>query len=94
MIQRTLIRTKVYEKSLSDLPRDANIQDIENQVAADPLYWPVIPGTGGLRKARFQAGSHGKRGGGRLIYVYVTVQETLYFLKAYRKNEQLDFKSF
>ena len=33
----------------------------------------VIPGTGGVRKLRWAAKGKGKRGGARIIYVYVDV---------------------
>ena len=63
---------------------------MENQIAVDPLTWPVIRGTGGIRKARFSRDAVGKRGGGRVCYLYLTVHETIYFLLAYAKKEKDD----
>jgi mRNA-degrading endonuclease RelE of RelBE toxin-antitoxin system len=65
-------------------------EKMENEIALDPLAWPLIRGTGGVRKARFSRGNRGKSGGGRVCYLYVQVMETIYMLKAYGKNEQED----
>ena len=45
-------------------------------------------GTSGARKMRIQMNGHGKRGGGRVIYVDIFEKEKLYFLFAYPKNVQ------
>ena len=36
----------------------------------DPLAHPVIPGSGGARKARMPAKGRGKRGGYRVVYYF------------------------
>jgi len=41
---------------------------MEANIAADPSAYPVIPGTGGFRKARWSRGSSGKSGGVRAIF--------------------------
>ena len=50
----------------------------------------MIEGTSGARKMRIQMNGHGKRGGGRVIYVDIFEKEKLYFLFAYPKNVQTD----
>ncbi|EKD65482.1 MAG: hypothetical protein ACD_50C00077G0003 [uncultured bacterium] len=82
--------TKIYEKNISKLLTGQRRYEMENQIAIDPLNWPVIRETGGVRKARFSRDSIGKRGGGRVCYLYLTVYETIYFLLAYAKNEKDD----
>ena len=88
----TIKTTKAYEKSIEKFltERERERHDMENQIAIDPLNWPVIRGTGGIRKARFSRDAIGKRGGGRVCYLYLTVHETIYFLSAYSKNEKED----
>lgn len=49
-----------------------------------------IQGTGGLRKIRILLDQHGKRGGGRVIYVDIELKETIYFINVYAKNEKDD----
>jgi hypothetical protein len=50
----------------------------------------VIPGAGGARKLRWAAKGKGKRGGARIIYVYVVVAARIYLLRCYAKNVRTD----
>lgn len=63
--------TKIYEKEISKLLSSKEREDMEDEIASDPLAWSVIAGTGGVRKARFSRGDMGKRGGGRACYLYL-----------------------
>jgi hypothetical protein len=62
----------------------------ELEIAADPLAWPVIPGLGGVRKARAARGGRGKSGGARVLYYVVVRRGTIYLLYAYAKSVQED----
>ena len=53
----------------------------------------VIPGAGGARKLRWPAKGKGKRGGARIIYLYVVVAERIYLLRCYAKNVKTDLTS-
>jgi hypothetical protein len=68
-------------------------------IAADPEAHPIVPGTGGVRKARWTRHSKGKSGGVRVIYYYWRVIEEItskvldpevYLLSIYAKNDQSD----
>ena len=68
-------------------------------IAADPEAHPIVPGTGGVRKARWARQGKGKSGGVRVIYYYwrtikdVTMQvldPEVYLLSIYAKNDQSD----
>lgn len=90
-IMKTIIKTtKTYEKGISRLLSRKEQEKMENSIVEDPIFWPVIRGTGGVRKARFAIGSKGKRSGGRVCYLYLQVHEVVYMLLAYAKNEQED----
>jgi hypothetical protein len=50
----------------------------------------AIPGAGGARKLRWAAKGKGKRGGARIVYLYVAVAERIYLLRCYAKNVRTD----
>lgn len=50
----------------------------------------IIKGSGGLRKLRWAAKSHGKSGGVRVIYYWFLEEESILLLFAYAKNERDD----
>jgi len=55
-----------------------------------PDLGAVIPGSGGLRKARWAIQGRGKRGGVRVIYYWLVVQNKILMLFMYAKNDQDD----
>lgn len=69
---------------------DDSLIDLEKVLLENPQVGDVIEGTGGARKMRIQLSGHGKRGGGRVIYLDVFEREDLYLLFAYPKNVQDD----
>jgi len=52
---------------------------MEANIAADPLAYPIIRGTGGFRKARWSRGASGKSGGVRAIFYYFVQGDTVFF---------------
>ena len=50
----------------------------------------VIPGSGGVRKLRWAAKGKGKRGGARIIYLYVVIAARIYLIRCYAKNLKAD----
>ena len=58
-----------------------------------PLVGDVIQGTGGLRKVRWSANGKGKRGGVRIIYLYLVEKSHIHFLTVYAKNEISDLSA-
>ncbi len=67
---------------------DDDLYKLEEVLLENPLIGDVIEATGGARKLRIQLSGHGKRGGGRVIYVDIFEKEHLYLLFAYPKNMQ------
>lgn len=59
-------------------------------LAGRPDAGKVIPGSGGLRKVRWAARGHGKRGGARVIYFWWTADDKILLLDIYAKGEQED----
>ena len=46
----------------------------------------MIPGACGARKLRWAAKGKGKRGGARIIYLYLVIGARIYLLRCYSKN--------
>lgn len=80
--------TTFYEKSIAKLIDAEERLILEESILDKPKDHPVIPGTGGIRKARFPSHNKGKRGGSRLCYFYFEIHHTVYFLKAYAKEDK------
>jgi hypothetical protein len=74
---------------LSREDRDAVVTNI----ALDPDGGDLIPGTGGLRKRRIPLAGRGKRGGARVITLYVGEDFPVYAVFLYAKNERADLSS-
>jgi hypothetical protein len=85
-----IVPTRGYLRHAAKLFSEAERQAMEDAVAADPEHWPVIAGTGGLRKARVSRPGMGKRGGARTIYFYWAGETLLLLLHVYAKNVQED----
>jgi hypothetical protein len=48
----------------------------------------IIPGSGGLRKLRWAAKGHGKRGGARVIYFWWMADDKILLLDVYAKGRR------
>ena len=53
---------------------------------------PIIPRTGGARKARMYAKGHGKRGGYRVVYYFV-LENTVWLITIYDKVQKENLTS-
>ena len=85
--QMEIIRTCMYKRKASKLLSEAETITAENEIAYSPEKWPVISGTGGIRKARAARGASGKSGGVRIMYYWLS-EEAVYLLDIYAKNEK------
>jgi mRNA-degrading endonuclease RelE of RelBE toxin-antitoxin system len=56
-------------------------------LAARPDAGKVTPGSGGLRKLRWSAKCHGKRGGARVIYFWWIANDKILLLDIYAKGK-------
>ncbi len=88
-----IVATRVYLRRVAKLLTADERQVAEEEIAQDPLRWPMIRGTGGLRKARVARGSAGKSGGARIIYYYWTTEGAIYLLTIYAKSAQSDLSA-
>lgn len=86
-----IVRTRIYERALRKLgAMAAEIDALEQAIAARPEAGDVIPGLPGVRKIRFAMAGRGKRGGGRAIYYVVWNDEAVFMLTAYARTAKND----
>jgi hypothetical protein len=83
--------TSRYEREVRRLLTEREQAALQLAIAADPEAHPVVPGTGGVRKARWTRQGKGKSGGVRVIYYYWRmVDPEVYLLSMYAKSDQSD----
>lgn len=83
-----VFHTSRYLRHAERLPTAEERAAAEAEIVAAPEAWPVIPGSGGARKARARRGSRGRSGGVRVIYFYRTHAGEIYFIMIYAKSAQ------
>jgi len=84
------VETPIFTSQLKQLLPDKEYRGLQLALVLRPEQGAVIPGGGGLRKLRWRQRRTGKRGGLRVIYYWVTAEETIYMLFLYRKPRQSD----
>jgi mRNA-degrading endonuclease RelE of RelBE toxin-antitoxin system len=82
--------TSVFTRQVCELLDDESYRLLQLRLVADPAAGKLIPGTGGLRKVRWQAAGRGKRGGVRVIYYWAPQPEVILMLLVYDKSERDD----
>lgn len=86
---RTFIQTTEFVKNWERLGlNDDDLRRLELEILKNPKVGPVIQGTGKLRKMRFSFENRGKSGSARVCYVDFLIQETVYLITVYPKNEK------
>ena len=72
------------------LDEEEDLPALEGAITGQPNLGDVIPGAEGLRKMRWAIKGSGKRGGARLIYMYIPEIFIVYVFLAYKKSEMDD----
>ena len=86
----------IYEDGFFDdweelgLDEEEDLPALECAITGQPNLGDVIPGAEGLRKLRWAIKGSGKRGGARLIYMYIPEIFIVYVFLAYKKSEMDD----
>lgn len=83
-----IIETPIFTRRIQAILADDEYRLLQAQLVQKPDAGKIIPGSGGLRKLRWSAGGHGKRGGIRVVYYWFVSPEVVLMLFAYPKNEQ------
>lgn len=82
------IETPLFTRLIQDYLDDAEYSALQWSLAVHPETGDVVPGSGGVRKLRWQAKGLGKRGGLRVIYYWRNQAGEIWLLTVYSKNKQ------
>lgn len=85
-----LVSANIYERRVKAILAPIEQTAVENDIVNNPKNFPVIPGTGGIRKAKAVRGNRGKSGGARVIFYFWQMEDTIFLLAAYAKSEKED----
>lgn len=86
----TVLQLPKFKAEATELIGTEGIEALADYVAGQPDAGDVIPGACGARKLRWAAKGKGKRGGARIIYVYVVIAARVYLIRCYAKNVKTD----
>ena len=84
------VETPVFTAAVQRHLDDDEYRRLQVALMLRPEQGPVIRGSGGLRKVRWAKAGGGKRGGLRVIYYWLPVDQVFYMLYAFSKTEQGD----
>ena len=85
-----IVETRVFTRRIDDLLSPEEYRLLQLALVTRPDAGKIIRGTGGLRKLRWAVSGRGKRGGARIIYLYVVIAARIYLLRCYAKNVRTD----
>ena len=82
-----IFETPIFTKKINTLLSDEEYRALQNVLVERPDSGTIIQDSGGIRKIRWAASGHGKRGGARVIYYWANHHNQIFMLYAYAKNE-------
>jgi len=85
---RTVAETPEFQKQAAAIWSEDERLAFILWLAAHPDAGDVVPGSGGVRKIRWQRAGMGKRGGVRVVYCHFVKQELVLLLAIYTKSER------
>src|SRR3974377_552195 len=87
---QTVAETKAFAEAIDTLLSEEERNVVMTDIARTPDGGDLIPGAGGLRKRRIPLPGRGKRGGARVITLYLGVEFPVYAVFVFAKNERSD----
>jgi RelE toxin of RelE / RelB toxin-antitoxin system len=86
----TVLQLPKFKAEATELIGTDGIEAVAVYLVDHPDAGYVIPGSGGARKLRWAAKGKWKRGGARIIYLYIVIAARIYLMRCYAKNVQTD----
>lgn len=88
-MEREFVETHEFRKRWKALGLDDDdLGALQQVLCADPEIGDRMRDTGGVRKFRWELKGRGKSHGARVVYVDFAVDEQLYLITVFAKNEQ------
>jgi hypothetical protein len=91
LLMHTVIESSIFEAEKSRYWSDEEFLEFASWIACHAKAGEVVPGSGGVRKIRWQAKSGGKRGGVRVIY-FAGIENYVHLMTIYGKNVKENMK--
>jgi hypothetical protein len=82
----TVLQLPKFKTEATELIGSDGIEALAIYLINHPEAGHVVPDAGGTRKLRWAAKGKGKRGGARVIYLYIVITARIYLLRCYAKN--------
>ncbi len=94
-MKAVFVETTAFTNWIAGHLPDETYAAIQHELMNNPDRGDVMPGCGGLRKLRVSdpGRGKGKRGGARIIYLYVLEVKRFYMLDVYGKDEKEDLST-
>jgi len=83
-----IVSLSAYESQVSALLNEDERTAMEFYIACAPEAHPVVPGSGGFRKARWARPGKGKSGGFRVVYFFLVAPGRIYMATIYAKSRK------
>ena len=83
-----IVSLPAYEAQVAALLDEEEQAAMEYFIARSPEDHPVIPRTGGFRKARWARRGQGKSGGFRVVYFFLAEPGRVYMASIYAKSRK------
>ena len=86
---RMFIHTKIFDRQWESLGcNDDDLLELQKAICDNPQRYPVVRGTGGVRKIRLALEGRGKSGGARVLYVDFVIRGVVGLLYAFSKGDK------
>jgi hypothetical protein len=86
------VYTALFVRTGAGWLNESTLLELERTLVANPRAGAAVPGLPGLRKLRIRLLGRGKRGGGRVFYVYDVAASRVYLLTALAKSRKEDLR--
>ena len=88
-LRRTIIQTKEFSRNWDNLGfTDDDLRRLELEIMSNTDAYPIMQGTGGLRKARVAMNNKGKSGSARVCFVDFESEECIFLSTVYEKKDK------